>query len=575
MYNSYYNNLLNGNVPSSVLECMIGFNNMYTAWNSNKYPFVNINNDVKIKEFIYKNISPENKVIFNKSLNLNRGMILNGLKNGIEKVVSSSNKTDLYKNIVTSLKSKNKNDDINDIISLLFTTNNNEKDELLFRINSNFNQSNPLKYNAGRFLKYFNNNNLNVNIFANDVLSSLEYVLYNLSLYTTNNKLCYVYLISIQIANDLSNIIEPFVLNIGSKQKVDNSKRLENIKDITNKINQKKVISGVNALITNAVTEAVSNNKAELTKALITSNKLNISNVRSKNLVLKDINQNNNVNENIDMTSVQTTLNKINNEISDKLFEQIKSKTDSNMSSIDKSLYDESEATQFGDAIKDVLSANLGGSTNIDNSQQVTDKLKKVFDLDQSFQYNKDNKNNVDLKNLITQDQLSGCASDSNFQNEINLSGGNYDNIVLENVNQNNVINSFMKCTFTQEAINEVSTSIARDMMTTLDEMAANVNSSLTDDQKKKVVGDIYAVGTAAQQTLEGVGSAAEGVGKGVGSAAEGIGSGFSSIIQAYGMIILGGIFGFIFFIGLIVFLYKKMKGSGSTNVVDTNTSIE
>ena len=570
MFNSYYNNLLNGNIPSSVLECMIGFNNMYTAWNSTKYPFVNVNNDIKMKEYIYKNMSSENKIIFNKSLNLNRNMILIGLKNNIEKVVSSSNKSDLYKNIVLSLKSKNKNDNTqassNDIISLVFTTNNDEKDELLFRINSNFNQSVPLKYDAGKLLKSFNNNNLNVNAFANEILSSLEYILYNLSLYTTNNKLCYVYLISIQIADSLATVIEPFSLNIGNKQKVDNSKRLENIKDITNKINQSKVISGVNALISTAVTEAVAKNKSELTKALITSNKLNISNVKSKNLVLKNVNQNNNVNETVEMQSVQTTLNKINNEISDKLFEQIKSKTDSNMNSIDKSLYDESEATQFGDAIKDVLSASIGGSTNIDNSQQVTDKLKKVFDLDQSFQYNKDNKNNVDLKNLITQDQLSGCASDSNFQNEINLSGGNYDNIVLENVNQNNVINSFMKCTFTQEAINEVATSITRDLTSTLDEMASNINSSLTDDQKKKVTGDIYAVGTAAQQTLEGVGSAAEGVGKGVGSAAEGVGKGIGSILQGYGMIIGIIIFAILILGGGILFFLKR-KSSSSTDI--------
>jgi hypothetical protein len=44
-YKLYYNNLLDGNVPSNVLECSVGFSNMYMTYNYTKYSHVKINKD--------------------------------------------------------------------------------------------------------------------------------------------------------------------------------------------------------------------------------------------------------------------------------------------------------------------------------------------------------------------------------------------------------------------------------------------------------------------------------------------------------------------------------------------------
>jgi hypothetical protein len=498
------------------------------------------------------------KVYFNKSLNLNRNMILESLKYNLEQIISSSNKSglELYLYMVNTLLSTiftNVNNNVMNIMLLIFTINKDDTERLVFNITNTFNVNKELVFSpvvgTGEYslLKYFTTSKVNTDLLADNILYNLEYVLYHLLNNTSNYGICNIYVISIIIAEKITksmkynlehfaNNLKHFANNLeqfansskaskaseyckpknakgyGEGAKIDNNKKINNTKDINTNIDQSKVIKGVNKLITNVVSEVMSNNKAELTQALAISNKISISNLRSTgDIVIENVSQRTDSNQQLKMQSVQTTINKVTNELNNKITEQIKTMVDNNITNIDKSLTDETDMTEvskLGNNVGNLLHAGFKAGTVIDNSQEINDLLKKTFNLNQSFNYNKDNNTNSDIKNVINQDQLSSCNSSTNLGNEFNVAG--YDsggNIILRNINQNNVINTFMDCQMTQTAMNELSTKISNELDNIIDQIDKNVNTDITDVERKKAQKTILNTATVAKKILENEGN--------------------------------------------------------------------
>ena len=580
-YKLYYNNLLDGNIPSNVLDCSVGFNNMYMTYNSTKYSYVKIN---KEEVNLTKNMNNDIKVYFNKSLNLNRNMILESLKYSLDQIISSTNKTgvDLYFYMVSTIISTiftNVNRNIMDIILLIFCIDKQDTEKLIFNIINTFNVNKELIFDPFSnksyysLLKYFTTSKVNINLLADNILYNLEYILYHLLNNTSNNSICNIYVISIIIAEKITNAmkyntIEGFANDnckskpnqgYGNGTTIDNNKKVNNTKDINTNIDQSKVIKGVNKLITNVVNEVMNNNKAELTQALAVSNKINISNLKSKgDITIENISQRSDANQQLKMQSIQTTINKVANELNNKITEQIKTMVDNNITNIDKSLTDETDMTEVSKLTNNVgnlLYAGFKAGTVIDNSQEINDLLKKTFNLNQSFNYNKDNNTNSDIKNVINQEQLSMCNNNTNLSNDFNVAG--YDsggNIILRNINQNNVINTFMDCQMTQTAMNELSTKIANELDNIIDQINKNVNTDITDVERKKAQKTVLNTAIVAKKILENEGDYECDKSKGSSSNNKGLGTG--AIVG----IVIGSLVGVILTCVLSYFAYRQLK---------------
>ena len=167
---------------------------------------------------------------------------------------------------------------------------------------------------------------------------------------------------------------------------------------------------------------------------------------------------------------------------------------------------------------------------------------------------------------------------------------------------QEAVIKSVMKCLFNQSVLNDISNKIVNSQEKLVKQLIENVNDKLSETEKKKVEGDIYAagtaaagiiasagtavsdaakgvgegVGTAAKGVGEGVGTAAKGVGEGIGTAAKGVGEGVGSALEGVGKGLLGPLQGPLMIgaaiagVGLVIFLIMKFrKASGDSDSDD------
>jgi len=353
---------------------------------------------------------------------------------------------------------------------------------------------------------------------------------------------------------------EDFAVNIGNTKNIKNKKSMQDIAETEKKLDQSKVIEGAASFVTKAANKAASSNKADLTKALSASNRLNISNMKSSSggFTLTGIKQKVSIQDQTDGNFVQKIANKITTDISNNLKDEVKSTTKQLTEDITKKKVDEKSGTNAGDVISslggaaagavkdvvtagaDVLSVGIGNSTDETKIEENMKSVKEKFSLDQSFKVKKNQSVSNDFANALSSDNLAKCASEAAAANNLDVNKVDVKgDIVISNIEQEALIGSVMKCAFNQEVTNEIATKIVNSYDSLIQEMIENVDKKLTDEQIAKVQGDIYAAGVAGAAVLqaggEAVGTAAKGLGEGISTAGKGLGEGISTAGKGLG----------------------------------------
>ena len=472
------------------------------------------------------------------------------------------------------------------------------------------------------------------------LLQSLEIILGNIMNLTKYDKICYFYAFSVELSNAIvtigvpepktpksqtlkKKIIENFALDIANTKINTNSQKVKDIKDIEKKIDQSKVISGMNKMLSSAITKATSKNQGDLLKAIAASNKISIANVKGTSFNLSNLDQKAISETKTEATFVQKIANKVINDISVSLKQNIDMAQKDSMADMNKSIVDEKAGTSLGDILSGVAgvagntvgkivdgavamtSLNIANSTTMKTDNEITKELKEKFDLNQSFQFKDDNDVANKLENLLSSENLAKCVEETKIGNEVNL--GTIDvkgEVNISNVKQEAVVNSVMKCAFNQDILNDISNKIINSQEKLIKQLIENTNEKLDASRRSNQQGDIMAFGTAGAAIVasagtavadaskglgegigiagkglgegigvagkglgEGIGTAAEGVGKGVSTAAEGVGKGVSSSLEGIGKGLLGPlqvplmIAAAIAGVGLVIFLIMKFKG--------------
>lgn len=603
---TFYGSILGGNIPLNVLECFKGFNETYKNYTLINHPYLKIRNEnvielltINCTENEISNADTVCKEHIKLSLNLNRNMIVNSLqliiKNAItvskqrnEKnlndkklnndTISNNIYNEFINKIMNDFKSIPMNRDANDllirmcILISLININSDMLNNIMFKLQTDMDLNTPFMVNKyiGTPSKYLSiikdhlDNNTNIEVvsanIANDMLSSIEYILNHMISTTNKGNICKIYIASISIANaitklgssyNLNRTVEAFGIDIGSEKNITTNTKLFKLNETQKKIDQSKVLEGLKKLISNSITEAFSKNTSELAQSLSIINNISVKGLKTDTLIFKNIKQKNVVKIKGDMNTVQNITNKINNDIKNKIKENIDMITKDHSDKIDKSVIDMKKGTNISDITKDlanILSASIGSTTNITTNEDITDIVRNTFNLDQSFKYKKNENNVVDFKNKFNNEQLNKCSTDKDVSNVMSIIDTEARALTAEDIEQSNVIDAITKCTFNQNVLNDISNKILNEFDNIIKQSIESARKEVDESKRSETIGDIYAAGTALQQTLEGAGTVIEKTG---------------GLIQSLGLsifvpLVIGGI---ILLMGVIYIASKIFSG--------------
>lgn len=622
----FYNTILNGNIPFSVLECFKGFKEVYNNYTLINHPYLKIRNE-NVLEFNILSCDvddmPQSNIVckqhIKKSLNLNRNMIVNSLqfiikniliviKTNYEKEITKYKTVDNPKNddtiinkiyrefsgrLLDRFKTLRVDRDTNDVfltICLIISLANLKIDiiqSLMFKLVSQFELNTPFMINQiiGIPNKYLNKvknfilTDQNIDVFsldlANDLLQSIEYVLNHMMTTTSKNKICSIYIMAINIADSIIGLasINTFRivehLDVASKKNITNTSRIKKLNETNETINQDKVIDGLTKLITTSITQALSSNKSELKNMVGLTNQIEFSGIKSGgSMIFKKIKQLNKADIQNLSNVQQTIMNKINTDIMNKVNENIDFISNEQSEKYRDTLKESAEGSNLSDISKDIaniLKVSIASTTNMKTEQDVTDELKKTFTLNQNFTYKKNNENETKLNEVITNEQANTCSSSQDVQNALKGSNMEGSELIVEDIQQENIFNSVNTCITNQFTNNEISKKVYNEYDNIIKQLIDNVRTDVSKEVESKTIGDIYAAGVAGKQILEGAGETLKGAGEGIGTAATGLGEGAKRAGMGIAMAIGGGLLALLI-IGFIIFKFFMPSLSGSSS---------
>lgn len=433
--------------------------------------------------------------------------------------------------------------------------------------------------------------------FATALMISLEHILGSIMNAVKYDKISEFYAFSVELSNQLANV-KPIVIenlfDVGNKTKLSDSKNYTDLEEINKNIDQSKVIQGMSKLISDAINDVVNKNSSDLLRTIAISNKFSISESKGDSFSMTNFDQSIQSESQVQADFVQEVTTRIQNDIANKVKENIDNATKQFDTDNKKIVTSENASTDIGSVIGDymdtaakVLSSSAGNSLKQSNSEDITKQMKDTYDLNQSFKYEKNDEASTSISNVLKTENLSKCADDSNMANEIDL--GTIDvtgPIQIDNVKQEAIVKNIMTCAFNQQIINDISSNVVNDFDKLITNMIENVNETKSDEEQTKVQGDIYAAGTAGAALLEstgelykdlgeGISTAAEGTGKGISTAATGVGKGISTAATGVGEgvgSVLGGLTGPLI-VGAVIlallgigYAYYKAKIQGTPN---------
>ena len=631
---SYFNQILGGNIPLSVIESIEGFQSDFRLNTDNKYFNLNENmtevGNPHINIGSLLNSSYGNHI--KTSLELDREKVFVGIRNILNNATNDAfarNKLDLVK--VSKLTTENQKM-LNNVIkqvsydlsnSVIISFNNlkmlEDTKEVLMNIvhltgitNKSQSEMNDIEKRTSFLLELHNYYKTNVKVNINELLlkqlslsnikkceknmthdclfnktfidklsreflDSLENILTNSMNSAKHDKMCYFYSFTIELLNALvgnsnkvvekfggcnastgntykQNVTEHFGVTIGNTDINTDSTKIKDMKEIEKNIDQSKVISGMTKLISGAINKATSKNQADLLRTMAISNKINVDGVKGSSFTFSGGKQISTLESKVNGNFVQSIKNKVINDIANSLKEQVDIIQKDSIKEMNKTSVDEKTSTSVGevltglakvagetigklaDTAKDILSVNIGNKTEKKTEKEISQELKDKFNLNQSFKYQKDDDVKNTLENLLSSENLSKCANESNLTNEANfrkidVSGP----ILISDFQQQNIVKDVMECVFNQEVLNDISNKIVTSQEKLIKQLIESVSDKLTDVEKKKVQGDIYAAGAAGAAILAGAGKAAKDVGEGVATGAKGVGEGVATGAKGVG----------------------------------------
>jgi hypothetical protein len=366
-------------------------------------------------------------------------------------------------------------------------------------------------------------NELYISELSEIILSIWESILENIITLSTYKHIINIYAFSIDFADALylqskiqnKNVnknIEHFGQSFGNKTKIKNDKRTTDITNITDDIDQSKVISGAASLLSSAITNAVNKNSSDLLRTIAVSNNLSVKNAAGTSFIMKGIDQSSTISQQTDANFVQQTSNKVINDISNIINEQIDSASKQLSSDLKKALINENSGSSLENMVgtyTDIFKISAGNSTKSTTTEDNRKELIKNYKLKDTFNLDQNKDVNTQLNNILSTDNLSKCAANTTSTNSIDLNSINVTGpINISDITQNSIVNDVMKCAFTQTIITEIATKIINDYENNIKLMLENIDEKLDLTQSQKVQGDILAAGTAGAAICESVGIA-------------------------------------------------------------------
>lgn len=375
------------------------------------------------------------------------------------------------------------------------------------------------------------------------------------------------------------NITEHFFDGKKDTTETTDINRSKENKEITTEISKDMMVNSVSNLVAVAVNEASTKNQAEITKALVASNKIRVAGAKGKIFKVSGITQEAKVESKTEGEIVQKVANIMSNDISNSITKNIKQAT-SDIKKLKESVKEnEQSGTDVGEAVGKALDSfdnltnqaagtvnnlvdNLFGGETTVRTTKITEtekNLKEIFNLSEDFKVDDEDILNNELSNILSNENLANCAEQSATENSLDLQNLDFETVELTDIKQSAVVSSAMKCAFNQEVLNELSNKLVNQ----LDKTFEKISESLEEQEKTKDVskqkGDLLAMGnavggiitatgdavsesakglgegvsTAAKGAGEGVSTAAKGAGEGIATGAKGVGEGASNILNA------------------------------------------
>jgi hypothetical protein len=572
---TYFNKILNGNIPLNIIGCINGYNDKYMM--NKDFSYLQINESNAFNKEIQQMLESGHGDLIRKSMKLTRDDVVKGTTNIFKlslsdtKTMCNRNSSYLIKNfisnfvnIIESLKMSDYSKKVFlSIIDLTGITN--KKEKILLDLELTDLKSNQKIDIADLFSKKIKQLCENGESKFDDTFISnlseifiyiLEQIFDNIIKSSKHENICNFYAFTIEIADMLaSNVIEHFAF--GGSNKTDNSVKMSKVEELKKNINQGAVIKGMTKLLSSSITNAMSSNTADIMAVIKAENNLALSGMKTKGaFTLTGINQNSSVSSKTDATVTQKITTKIQNDISNELSKSIKNatsnlvsststkeKTDTGGSSIQGTLVGLADVVgetfgKFAEVAGDMVS--IGAEKSVDNSKEISESLKNELNLDSSFKTDTNNEVNTQLQNLLDSKNIAKVGNDSLSKNNIDVKDIEAEGpILISDISQNSVVSNITNAIFTQEVLNEISTKIVNSLNEMVANMAENADKNYNVDKNTVSGGDIQALGAAGAAILagagEGISSAATGLGTGISTSATGLGEGVSSAAQGLG----------------------------------------
>ncbi len=353
------------------------------------------------------------------------------------------------------------------------------------------------------------------------------------------------------IKSEIENfkVVENFGISIGNNVRDRDTKKVNEVKKIEESINENMVVDGTTKLLSSVVNNVVSSNINDINKLIQLSNNITFSDIKSGDagITIGNISQDASVKIEEQEKSTQSISNQIVNDISKEIKETIKKAVDSMREYESKNSDIDSQATNLGDTISsigqtmgdtvaEVLDVSIGNSTNTNKNMEVDNEFNSKFDLARDFTLQKDDSISDELLNQLSNENITKATQSTQTGQELIVKDVEVTGeFLVDDIKQEVAIYQVMNNIYNQTVLTEISTKIISDYDNNISNMIES-NYKTTENKTDIVTGgDIYALGVAGKQVLEGIGEGAVTAGEGLATAARGIGKGYATGAEGIG----------------------------------------
>lgn len=593
---SYFNKILNGNVPMSVVESITGYQENYRL--NNVYSYLQLNeskspstslfplNQNKLEDSVYgayvtSSIELDrNKVVtgINSLLNIaltnaftrNKYNLLKfaqmstpdiqlldtifniffmDFANSVNEIINllkiDNKKKEIILNIIhlTGLtnKSKVENDNVEKQLALNFELHNQFKIirtlNIVELLKNKIFQSNKNKCDESSTFKCIFDDNF-INNLAKEVTGVLEDILGTMMDSSKHDKICDFYAFSVELASTLVKIVDNKItehfggVNIGNTTTNSSDTARSTFSDLQKDIDQSKVIKGMASLLSKSITEASSKNSGDLLRAIAASNSLSIGSVKGTSFTLSNMNQSSTIDTAVKSSFVQNISNKISNDLSNSFKAQIESAANQTSKSNTTKNSDSSDGTNVSAVVGAVASA-------------ASDIL--AVNIGNTSRNNTSASDSAALKDKYSLNASFKVEKDESIGNEIanKLSSDNLAKCAADSKAANSINLNSIDVTGPIVIDKIVQTNVVKDVMdcvfnqTVINEIATKLVTSYDNLITSMITSIDDKVDVETKKKISGdiyaAGVAGKQVLEGVGTAAQGVGAGVSDAAKGVG----------------------------------------